>query len=130
MAWLSWPSQFVNTRSALRATVCATSVVFAKVSYGNVVTGELDGMADAPFLKLPRIGLEMELKRERVVSECEGLVLVVFVRDEARSVIRQIEGVAVPVQYRRALGERLKAGSMACVDNFTDPQPISFTWPA
>ena len=53
----------------LRGEAGAVSLrLLAQIVHRDVGRSELDGMADIPFLELPRIGFEMELQRERVVA--------------------------------------------------------------
>jgi hypothetical protein len=46
----------------------------------DISGGQFDGMADIPFLELSRVGLEMELQRERIAAVGEGPVVVIGVR--------------------------------------------------
>src|SRR5579883_975594 len=73
---------------------------------------DLAGMADIPALELTRLDLDMTLEGEAVPLPGEGLLSVARRRSEMDGALRQIEGIAMPVQHRR-VAERCQAGGAA-----------------
>ena len=86
--------------------------------------GQLAGVADQPLLDAAAIRLGVELERQDVAAQGEGLVLVNFAAGQKLRALRQVEGVAVPVQHRLR-SKRGDAGARSSVGE-ADAAPANF----
>ena len=115
---------------AKRKAIGVTARASPQIRDRNLRGGEFDGMADIPFLKLPRVGLQVELKRKRVASIGERLILVVWF--DASLVASRGRSNVSPCQCRTTASSPCNAcrqDDLPSPVKSTVPQPISLMGP-
>ena len=77
----------------------ASGVVAQKRHIDAGGCGDFDGVADEPFFQIAGTHFRMALERERRATPAEDLMGADFSAGQQHSVLRQIQGIAVPMEH-------------------------------